>query len=744
MEEDVDHAQQMPPASAVASANLNPTGPPSDRVPLERSLFLVLSIVALAYAFLAGLRTVSDPDLFWQLATGRWVAQHHHTFSTDVFSYSAAQQPWIYPAGSGLLLYAAYLLGGYSLLSWIGAAASCGTVALLLRRGNAVTAGIAIIALPLIASRTAPRAEMFTVILFAAYLSILWENHQTGRARLWLLSLLMLAWVNLHLGFLAGLAAIVGFIGLEFLEMVFGSVRRRNAVESLRRSWPWFAAAGLATLANPWGWGIYQAIARQDHAMAQHSAWIAEWGSVPLNWTAIAKSFSLRDLPTFYLLLVIVAVTAMSALLRRQPGLAILLAGAAYPGVRHVRMEALSACVVIVLGSSILHSLICDLGLRLCNPRARTMLATSAAVLLAALAVQRSVEAVKIHDTALSTFGAGLSWWLPERAAQFIERENVPGEVFNTYMQGGYLAWRLGPERRNYIDGRAIPFGPRAFLRQAELLQSSLDSPLWQTEADRFHINAILLPVDRFQPVLGELKSFCNSVQWQPIYLDEVSAVFVRRRPETEDPIKRLHVDCATAPLPARPAEDSAATRFNQWANAAGILAALGRNTEALSASEKARELDPDSSFVPWVRGNIFFVMGLRSDAEREYLAAISAEPNVPRFWFSLATLYQHEGRTPETIRAQRQGIELSTLPQPMELLKLARLYLDTHQPKAALETFDKAARGASPDILAATGEHNFQFEVDQGRAEAWRELGDRKQAAVFDQKAVQDLVPQQ
>src|SRR3989442_142721 len=41
---------------------------------------------------------------------------------------------------------------------------------------------------------------MFTTVLFAAFLSLIWENFQTGRARLWLLPVLMVAWVNLHLG----------------------------------------------------------------------------------------------------------------------------------------------------------------------------------------------------------------------------------------------------------------------------------------------------------------------------------------------------------------------------------------------------------------------------------------------------------------------------------------------------------------------------------------------------------------
>src|ERR1019366_9182957 len=166
---------------------------------LDKRLFLILAAIALIYAFLAGLRTVSEFDLGWQMAMGRWVVQHHHVPSTDVFSYTAQGEPWIYAVGGGLAFYLAYLLGGYGLISWIGAAACVGTVALLLRRGSAVGAGIAILAVPLIAWRTAPRAEMFTVVLFAAFLSLLWENYQTGRARLWLLPLLMLAWVNLHL-----------------------------------------------------------------------------------------------------------------------------------------------------------------------------------------------------------------------------------------------------------------------------------------------------------------------------------------------------------------------------------------------------------------------------------------------------------------------------------------------------------------------------------------------------------------
>src|SRR5215469_1843538 len=201
--------------------------PVSENPTFERQLFILLSCIALLYAFLAGLRTVSDHDLGWQMATGRWVTQHHSVPSTDVLSYTAGGQPWVYPVGAGLFFYAAYLLGGYALISWIGAAACVATVALLLRRGSAVSAGIAILGMPLIAFRTTPRADMFTVVLFAASLSLLWANYQTGSARLWLLPLLMAAWVNLHPGFVAGLALLGAYVSIELSELIFPAPRRR-------------------------------------------------------------------------------------------------------------------------------------------------------------------------------------------------------------------------------------------------------------------------------------------------------------------------------------------------------------------------------------------------------------------------------------------------------------------------------------------------------------------------------------
>ena len=701
-------------------------------------IFLLLGLLALAYAFLAGLRTVSDSDLGWQMATGRWFVEHRQIPSVDVLSYTAQGRPWIYPVGGELFFYGAYLLGGYALISWIGAVACCGTVALLLRKGSAVSAGIAILAVPLIAYRTAPRADMFTAVLFAAFLSLLWENYQTGRARLWLLPLLMVAWVNLHPGFLAGVALMVAYAGLELSEAIAGRARRQAALQCLRRASRWLFLTAIATLANPWGWGIYRGLIREGRANAQQHFWIGEWHSIRLTWDAISSASTLRQTGgAIYLLLAIALVAALVALLRAQVGAALLLLGATVPAVRYLRMGGVFACVVVVIGGSVLSSALSGWASRVKPVRARAYVEAAVVVLFAALAVLRSFDLITnrhyFRGTDESSFGAGLGWWFPERAAEFIVREKLPGEIFNAYGHGGYLTWALGPDRRDYIDGRAIPFGVDRMRRAGELLASSPDSSVWQEEVARYSINAVILPLARYDGIsFVRLPDFCESKRWKLVYLDEVSAVFVRRTPQNEELVQRFPAECATAPMPAQPPGNSRAEAFNTWANAASVLATLGRNSEALEANSKALSIFPDSSFLHWNRGDLLFAMGKLGESEQEYLTAVALDPNEDA-WGALARSYRKRGRYPAAVSAMRHQTRLSLRPY-LPLLDLGYFYVDLHQPDEALKTFDEAARKA-PKGISPEDTGFFDSTVAEGRAAAWIELGDLKKATAYQEE---------
>jgi tetratricopeptide (TPR) repeat protein len=714
----------------------------------------LLSAIAIAYALLAGLHTLRDFDLGWQLATGRWVVQQRQVFSTDVFSYTANGQPWIYPVLSGITFYLAYLAGGYALLSWMGALACAGTVALLFRRRSLVGSALAVVAVPLVASRTQPRAEMFTTILFAAFLSLLWRHYRAGRARLWLLPVLMVAWVNLHLGFAAGLAICAGYVFLEVLDLPFVATRTA-ALTRLRKAWPWLALTGAATFFNPFGPHLYLALIRQGRIQSLHTSWVVEWENIRPSWASLHQALDWRDPQSCFWWLILVAVLGVCiAVWHKRLGVAALLVCSVYFTVQHVRLQALFACVAVVVGGAMLDEL---RGKNLTGetedgdvrfPSSRVVMAVTLLVTIAVagFASLRSLDLVSnryyMRSTQLSLFGTGLSWWYPERAVNFLQREKLPRNVFNGYSLGGYLTWRLFPDYRDYIDGRAIPFGPQLFFRAYDLAVEPPDSPAWQQEADARGINTIIVPLSRYQgmTLFPQLRTFCHSQIWRPVYLDEVSAIFVRRGPLTDALIDRLQVDCDK--ISFEPSDEGApkssranAELFNSRANAGGVLYSLARYREALASLNRAQAIFADNANVHLLRALVLEQTGRPAEAETEFRTSLRLEPS-DESWFDFGLFYMTQKRYAEAAEVFRQSAEASTRPHEMWMM-LGQADLQMHQPQAALSAFDKAVDsspfGPEGESLGAS----FNSLIATGRAKAWYQLGDLAQAVSFQEEAV-------
>jgi tetratricopeptide (TPR) repeat protein len=261
----------------------------------------------------------------------------------------------------------------------------------------------------------------------------------------------------------------------------------------------------------------------------------------------------------------------------------------------------------------------------------------------------------------------------------------------------------------------------------------------WQREADVYHINTILVPLGRYDglelfPVLSQ---FCDSAAWAPVYLDENSAIFVRRTSDTKALIDRIQVSCAAASLPTSVSgkKDEA---FNQWANAAAVLYALGRDQDAYAAASNSLSIFPGNSISRLIRARVLVKMGRTSEAESEFLAAAELEDN-PGIWLSLARMYRIQKRYPAANQATERAVELS--PRPFSaLFALGNLYLEEHAPNDALKVLDRAQK-ALPDQPDAVGNATLA-ELAQSRALAWRDLGNLDQAVSDQERAVQ-LAPE-
>ncbi len=685
--------------------------------------------MALIYALFAGLRTVGDPDLGWQLATGRWIVQHRTIPFTDVLSYTATGHEWVYPVLSQLIFYWLYLLGGYSLLSWFSAAACVATTAVLLR-GNTITTCLAVLAVPLIAFRTAPRAEVFTQLLFVVFVSVLWRQHRSGRAPLWSLPLLMFLWVNLHLGFVSGLGMCAAYVFLELGDSLVAE-RRPSAWSRLRVAAPWLLATLGATLLNPWGPRNYVGMVRL--LPVQSNRWIVELRGIPVTSGNMAQAFAWRDpRGAFWWLLLISIVALLVAACNRRFAPAVLLAVSIGLVFHAIRFQGLFAAVVVIIGAALLGDGIETSWARLLWQRIkpatsdfRPQLAVLAVTMLTGLVGVRVWDLVTNRyylrtPYQFSLFGPGESGWYPEDAAAFLKRERLPGNVFNDYNVGGFVAWRLLPEYPDYVDGRGNPFSSEVLLRSFELRGESLDSPTWQQEAASRNINTIMVSVDHeLGGGLSGLDTFCASERWRPVYLDTHAALFVRVTPDTAGLISRLKIDCNQTKFDSLPAANGIrgrAEQFNYYLNAAAILVVLNRNVEALDALGRAGRIFSENAFLHYAKGTALRSIGDWPEAEVELRTSIKLDSDDAPY--ALARLYDQQGRYAEEAAVLSRAAERSSQPHWL-YVKLGYAQLALGLPRLALHSFDEAEKASPYENEATELGASFQAQIAEGRRRA-------------------------
>lgn len=719
---------------------------------------LALMVLALVYAFVAGLHTVWDFDMGWHLATGRYVVQHHTVPSTDILSSTSPGAEWLYPPFAGVLFYGIFTAWGYAGLSWFCAAALTGMIACLLRspgrRESGIAAALAILSVPALAARTVPRADLFTSLFFALFLGELWKFQrsdlqegtaipQSQRVRLWVLPLLMLFWVNLHPGFVAGLGMLFAYLLLEGVEMLSAG-RRRAAQQRLKAAWPALTATVFATLLNPYGPRIFKAslaLAGVGGAKTPSSGPVIwELAGVPMSLANMAQGLELRNPDSSYWWLLAAAVGASGlAVWRRQFGAAVLMIAATYISVQHLRYQALFSIVIAMVGSTVIAEAWGKAGQE-SEPGAGKPLGAlgwAAVVGAAALCLLTCVRMVDLTSNrsyvrAISVlqFGTGESWWYPERAAAFIQREHLPGNVLHDYNTGGFVAWRLGPNYGDFIDGRNV--SPAVWDEAEKFYATPPDSEDWEAEADRRNINVLFFTLARFYGTASSnLPAICQSRLWRPVYMDEVSIVLLRNRPENRPWIDRYEVNCSTHQF-VPPEHASRLELANFYANAGVLLVYLGRQSEAEAALDRGEAMSPEDPSIHLVLAQLYEWRQQLGDAEREFKAALSSNRDLVVVWHELGRFYYSHGRYADARPLLLTAAELSPVPT-QEYILLGNIDLALQQPQAALFDFAKveeASRGheqLTPEMLA---------QIAEARALAYFQLKDWKKAVEFQMEA--------
>jgi len=518
-----------------------------------------LGFVILFLALLTGI-TLVDPDFFWHLRTGQYIVEARALPTGDPYSFTAYGKPWVLHEWLfEVLLYGAYAaLGAFGVkllsagLAIATLAVSYGTARRIL--GNpTVSYLLALVFFLVVAFGISPRPQLATYLFFAIYLRVLIDfKHAHTISALWLLPVLMLAWVNCHGGYVAGVALVGLFCVCEWIICVVG---RPNDPESRRRLRLLTFALGvtiLATLVNPYfinGW-FYPFYLMSMEAV---KTYINEWQSPNFH--------QLR--PQSYLALVIATLLAAMYRIRRpdltEVAVTTLFIAAGFIGVRHIPIAAL--VLLPFAAESLAQTSLRDAGgplgralksmergrtKRRAMGRGQFLINWTVLVLLA-------VGSLLYYPLRHADDVAVTNKYVPVKATAFIRQAGLDGRMFNSYHFGGYLIEHLYPAQRVFIDGRVDMYGDDLLKDYMKIIWGGAN---WQPLFEKYRIDYLVL--ERRVPLRQLL--LCRS-DYKLVYDDANTSVLVKDVARYAQVISRYapaYAQGGDARCPPRPCADCA------------------------------------------------------------------------------------------------------------------------------------------------------------------------------------------
>ncbi|HLK88391.1 MAG TPA: hypothetical protein VKZ18_00775 [Polyangia bacterium] len=471
---------------------------------------LAFFCAALFFERLSG-ATGFDPDGFHQMALFReWLRQGalplHDTFAFTHTIFPAVQHEW----GAGAILYAvARALGGpgIMLLRWLVSAAVAVVAArAALRRAPAVVVAFCApfaIVLGQVGFTTI-RAGLYTMLFLAVLLAAIDRDRDEPRAGRFLLVYLPITalWINLHGGWIVGVAAVALHAGEQAL--------RRRPIRHLCAA---LAATPLLMALTPYGRAYY----------------VGWWRSITFprdqiaEWQPLYRSSYLFGLLCFGLCLLFLLYALARRGPRRVPGLAFVLV-AAWAALRHERHVALFAlawfCAVPgYLAATPLGELLETAAAR---PRARSALgAVSVAVGVALLAVALPRHPFQLRLPAQGSDLAAGRVVYPAGAVAYLADHGFHGKLVTSFINGGFVLWKLHPAARVSFDGRyEVAYAPEVLDEDSTIHGAR---PGWQGLLARDAPDAVL--VARDEPLAAALPDTTGLVR---VYRDDAYEVWAR------------------------------------------------------------------------------------------------------------------------------------------------------------------------------------------------------------------------
>jgi hypothetical protein len=493
-------------------------------------LAVALGATLLAFGVWAALETVAATDLYWAMATGRWIVTHREIPPSDVFSFTYAGAPWSNQEWlSQILFYELFAHGGGDAVAVFRILA---TVALLflaawlgVRRGASPVAAVAMACAAAAVCRPNLdiRPHLFQFLGTLGVIGLV--DAYRRRAGWWalvLLPLVLAVWVNAHFSFILGLGIVWLLAAAEALRT---ALRLPGALPPTRARALAAAAAlaAIACLANPQG---PRALVFPFTLLGADELWrreIIEWRPPPLFRTG--EPFTTAVLGWYLVAQALLAALVLATQPRRfDPSNALVVLTTAVMALGARRFGPLFALVAAPFGAVNLTLLAQARGLGVRTVASGAAVVAACAAAVGYLAVDTVAYVRERYRPGLYE-GMSQQWIFPRDAVAFLNRNPLPARLAHLYQWGGYLMFHA-PARPVFIDGRGHTVYPGPFYLEYKELEYG--TPGWRAVLDRHRVSLVLWPsgglaMGQFASLLQQLR---RAPDWRRIYDDGQAAVF--------------------------------------------------------------------------------------------------------------------------------------------------------------------------------------------------------------------------
>lgn len=498
--------------------------------PLFIVLFFVLSF--LYFPSWGG----GDYDMWWHFALGKhYISNFTIRVDHAIFSWTPVHPNWLYNTWLGsTIVYLFYkTAGGFGLWLFQWSIFVCIFLFFLSfvrsTQGKLDINATSLIFMIVIVEGLAlvfPKPDLFTSLFFVALVSVFFsiKRNRISPKYFYVYPVMFAFWVNLHGGFIMGVA----IIGILFLmECVNHLFAKRNSIsaEGLVHLGCSLVLIGLACLLNPYGWAypwdtitvtfpVFEQLARDRGSFASaliayDSLWPYLMHLNKLNWWTAGWVMTV-----ILFLLFIVSLAAFKKKGFLDINLLLLNSFLFYFGMNTVR-----ACIFFPTFAffSILYTVEkADIFSKI---KRFTLVSITIFLFLGAIVL------IKLTETSsFNYFGTNLEETIPIKEVEMIKKWKLPPPLFNDYLSGGYMIWAMYPEYKVFIDSRGKPYDTaHVWEDYAEVMERPTRENIQKINS-KYPFRVALINLLYTDAILGILDNAGD--EWRLLFLDRNAAVF--------------------------------------------------------------------------------------------------------------------------------------------------------------------------------------------------------------------------